>query len=96
MGNPSSAQPLRKGGENTMLESLAGTLLLFYCAVALVFFLFMIVLLVVGEVKDRKSSILSTREQFAAMVMAVIALAIGSAVWPVVLIWLALPGNRKG
>ena len=79
-----------------MLESMAGTLLLFYCAVALIFFLFMIVLLVVGEVKDRKTSILSTREEFAAMVMAVIALAIGSVVWPVVLIWLALPGNWKG
>lgn len=79
-----------------MLESVAGTLLLFYCTVALIFFLFMIVLLVVGEVKDRKTSILSVREEFAAMVMAVIALAIGSVVWPVVLIWLALPGNRKG
>ena len=79
-----------------MLESVAGTLLLFYCTVALIFFLFMIVLLIVGEVKDRTTSILSTREEFAAMVMAVIALAIGSVVWPVVLIWLALPGNRKG
>ena len=79
-----------------MIESMAGTLLLFYCTVALIFFLFMIVLLIVGEVKDRKTSILSTREHFAAMVMAVIALAIGSVVWPVVLIWLALPGNRKG
>lgn len=58
-----------------MLENLTGTFLLFYCTVALIFFLFMIVLLVVGEVRDRKSSILSTREQFAAMVMAVIALA---------------------